>query len=71
MANIHRRRFLQGAAGAATALALGGPFQGFTALADGKRKEQQNVLRPVADLRDGIVRLHLPEDCAYRSFHNT
>ncbi len=71
MANIHRRRFLQGAAGATAALALGGPFQGFTALAAGKGKERQNALRAVPDLRDGIVRLHLPEGFAYRSFHNT
>ena len=32
MAVINRRRFLQSAAGAAGAVALGGPFQGFTAL---------------------------------------
>jgi hypothetical protein len=70
MGNIHRRRFLQGAAGAATAVALGGPFQGFTALAATGR-DRQNVLGPVADLRDGKVRLHLPEGFAYRSFHDT
>ena len=70
MAQIHRRRFLQGAAGAATALALGGPFQGFTALgANGK--DRQNVLRAIPDLLDGVVRLHLPEGFSYRSFHNT
>ena len=71
MGQIHRRRFLQGAAGAAAAVALGGPFQGFTALAAGKGKDEQNVLRPIADLRDGVVRLHLPDGFAYRSFHDT
>jgi uncharacterized protein len=70
MANIHRRRFLQGAAGAATALALGGPFQGFTALGATGR-DRQNVLRAIPDLRDGVVRLHLPEGFSYRSFHDT
>jgi uncharacterized protein len=70
MANIHRRRFLQGAAGAATALALGGPFQGFTALGANGR-DRQNVLRAIPDLRDGVVRLHLPEGFSYRSFHDT
>ena len=71
MGQIHRRRFLQGAAGAAAAVALGGPFQGFTVLAAGKGRDRQNVLRAVPDLRDGIVRLHLPEGFAYRSFHDT
>ena len=71
MAVINRRRFLQSAAGAAGALALGGPFQGFTALA----VERQAVLParcgPIPDLRDGQVRLHLPEGFQYRSFHDT
>jgi hypothetical protein len=70
MAHIHRRRFLQGAAGAAAAVALGGPFQGFTALAATGR-DRQNVLRAIPDLRDGVVRLHLPEGFSYRSFHDT
>ena len=29
------------------------------------------MLDPVADLRDGVVRLHLPRGSAYRSFHDT
>jgi secreted PhoX family phosphatase len=70
MGNIHRRRFLQGAAGAATAVALGGPFQGFTVLA-GNGRDRQNTLRAIPDLRDGQVRLHLPEGFSYRSFHDT
>ena len=70
MAVVNRRRFLQGAAGAAGALALGGPFQGFTALA-ANNKPSFRTLRPVPDLRDGVVRLHLPDGFAYRSFHDT
>ena len=69
MAVIHRRRFLQSAAGAAGALALGGPFQGFALAASSKPSFRQ--LRPIPDLRDGRVRLHLPEGFQYRSFHDT
>jgi uncharacterized protein len=71
MGNIHRRRFLQGAAGAATAVALGGPFQGFTALGANGRDRQNKLQVDIADLRDGKVRLHVPEGFAYRSFHDT
>jgi secreted PhoX family phosphatase len=70
MATINRRRFLQGAAGAGTALALGGPFQGFTALG-ANNKPDFRKLRAIPDLRDGVVRLHLPEGFQYRSFHDT
>ena len=70
MAVVNRRRFLQSAAGAAGALALGGPFQGFTALAS-NGKPTFRTLGPVPDDRDGIVRLHLPEGFSYRSFHDT
>jgi hypothetical protein len=70
MGKIHRRRFLQGAAGAATAVALGGPFQGFTVLAATGRSEQ-NKLRAIPDMRDGKVRLHLPGGFSYRSFHDS
>ena len=72
MPSIDRRRFLQGAAGAATAIAVGGPFQGFTAMAaNAKGRDRQNTLRAVPDLRDGKVRLWLPERFQYRSFHDT
>ena len=72
MPSIDRRRFLQGAAGAATAIAVGGPFQGFTAMAaNAKGRDRQNTLRAVPDLRDGKVRLWLPEGFQYRSFHDT
>jgi secreted PhoX family phosphatase len=70
MAVVNRRRFLQSAAGAAGALALGGPFQGFTALAS-NGKPTFRTLGPVPDERDGIVRLHLPKGFSYRSFHDT
>lgn len=70
MAVINRRRFLQSAAGAAGALALGGPFQGFTALGANNQPAFRR-LRPVPDLRDGVVRLHLPAGFEYRSFHDT
>ena len=33
-------------------------------------KPRPEVLAPVADLRDGIVRLHLPRGFQYRSFHD-
>ena len=70
MATIRRRQFLQGAA--ATAVALGGPFAGFTALpANATGRDRQNTLRAIPDLRDGKVRLWLPEGFQYRSFHDT
>src|SRR5687768_2737130 len=72
MGQIHRRRFLQGAAAAVGAATLGGPFQGFTALAAGAGATPAfRRLRAVPDLRDGQVRLWLPDGFAYRSFHDT
>ena len=62
MGDIHRRRFLQGAAGAAGLMALGGPFAGFTELTSAvSTKPSFRGLRAIPDLRDGKVRLHLPE----------
>ena len=74
MGEINRRTFLRGAAGAAGAaglVAMGGPFQGFTALAGTRNTPSFRGLRPVPDLRDGQVRLHLPEGFRYRSFDDT
>ena len=75
MATMDRRRFLQGAAGAAGAaglMGLGGPFQGFTQLASAASgRPSFRHLRPIPDLRDDVVRLHLPEGFQYRSFHDT
>jgi hypothetical protein len=52
-------------------MALGGPFQGFAALAAGPKIPSFRELRPVTDLRDGQVRLWLPDGFSYRSFHDT
>ncbi len=67
--SIQRRTFIQAAIGGA---ALGGPFQGLVAApAGGLVKPPQPGLHPVVDLRDGVVRLHLPPRFSYRSFHDT
>ena len=69
---IERRTVLKGAAAAAGATALGGPFQGLVAGPAGALGSPAfRGLRPVADQRDGKVRLHLPEGFSYRSFHDT
>ncbi len=75
MDRVSRRSLLRTGLGAAAAgAAIGaGPFQGFVALAEGavRRGPDFRSLRPIPDLRDGIVRLHLPEGFQYRSFHDT
>lgn len=72
MTTLDRRRFLQGAAGAAGLMALGGPFQGFTAVTSAaSARPSFRHLRPIPDERDGEVRLHLPDGFSYRSFHDT
>jgi secreted PhoX family phosphatase len=71
---IERRRFLQGSLGVAGGALLGGPFQGLVAphaLAGPRDNPAFRRLRPIPDLRDGKVRLHLPEGFSYRSFHDT
>ncbi len=69
---IERRSFLK--SGAAAAL-LAGPFAGFAAMpshpAPGHRPPRTARLVPIADQRDGQVRLFLPKGFAYRSFHDT
>jgi hypothetical protein len=52
---------------------LGGPFAGFAARAASadRGRAPHRQLRPIPDLRDGTVRLWLPEGFAYRSFHDT
>jgi secreted PhoX family phosphatase len=71
MVSIQRRTLIQGAlAGAVVA----GPFQGLVASpADALRlaKTKPTELVPIPDLRDGVVRLHLPRKFNYRSFHDT
>jgi uncharacterized protein len=70
---IDRRRFLAGSAatagGLTAASALGGPFAGFLAAPVGAAPSP--TLGPIADLRDGVVRLWLPPGFEYRSFHDT
>jgi secreted PhoX family phosphatase len=73
MRQVDRRTFLKGAAATAGAAMIGGPFQGFVARAASAAgaSERGPQLLPVPDLRDGIVRLHLPKGFQYRSFHDT
>jgi secreted PhoX family phosphatase len=73
MRQIDRRTFLRGSAATAGAIALGGPFQGFVARAANAAppRPRPRALVPVEDLRDGTVRLWLPEGFRYRSFHDT
>lgn len=69
--SVQRRTVIKGGAVAGAAIA-GGPFQGLLAApASARRKGSSRRLRPVPDLRDGQVRLHLPEGFSYRSFHDT
>lgn len=69
---IDRRTMLRGSAAVAGAAALGGPFQGLVAgPATALGSPAFRNLRPIPDLRDGAVRLHLPEGFSYRSFHDT
>ncbi|GGT24647.1 alkaline phosphatase PhoX [Nonomuraea spiralis] len=64
---MHRRRFI------ANVVAAAGPFTGAAcAAAQGGARPAPapgyGRLKPVADLRDGKVRLHLPDGFRYRSF---
>lgn len=76
MSTIDRRTFLRRSAVAATATigASAGPFSGLiarSAMAAPKTAPNNGgygPLAPVEDLRDGAVRLWLPEDFQYRSF---
>jgi secreted PhoX family phosphatase len=70
MVEVNRRTLLRGAAAVGAGLAAG-PFTGFLARAGAEPVEQRRELLPVPDLRDGQVRLHLPEGFTYRSFHDT
>lgn len=69
---LERRTFLKGSAAVAGSAALAGPFAGLAAgPAAALGGAPFRGLRPIADLRDGKVRLHLPAGFAYRSFHDT
>jgi len=75
MTELNRRALLRGTAAAAGGALLGGPFLGFVtrdaAGAVGTQARRTPTLGPVADLRDGNVRLWLPDGFRYRSFHDT
>jgi secreted PhoX family phosphatase len=77
MRAIDRRTFLrQGLSAAAGVATLAGPFRGLVARAATASTTISNEagygpLMPVPDLRDGVVRLHLPQGFAYRSFSYT
>jgi secreted PhoX family phosphatase len=74
MADLNRRTVLRGAAAAAGGALLGGPFAGFVARSAAQADETNadfRELRAIPDLRDGVVRLWLPKDFQYRSFHDT
>lgn len=67
--SIDRRTLLKSTA---ATTALGGPFAGLVATPAAAYQAPSSVaLGPVADKRDGVVRLHLPEGFSYRSFHDT
>ncbi len=71
MTVVERRTVLKGGL---AALAVGGPFAGFVSSATGATvpaAARRAGLVPVADKRDGQVRLHLPRGFQYRSFHDT
>jgi secreted PhoX family phosphatase len=66
---VDRRGFLQRVAVAAGGTALW-PFADVVGSAQAARPGLRDLV-PVEDLRDGKVRLHLPEGFQYRSFHDT
>jgi hypothetical protein len=72
MVEVDRRAVLRGAAAVAGGAALG-PFAGFAARAGAAPvpKRPDPTLVPIPDVRDGAVRLWLPEGFQYRSFHDT
>lgn len=69
MTTLDRRTVLKGAAAAGVA-AFAGPFSGFLSSPVSAAPKFRD-LRPVPDLRDGVVRLWLPDGFQYRSFHDT
>ena len=71
MDSFDRRMFLRGALATAGGVVMNGPLQALLVDAAGAAKPVFDTLAPVADLRDGKVRLHLPSGFQYRSFHDT
>ncbi|HET9998298.1 MAG TPA: alkaline phosphatase PhoX [Nocardioides sp.] len=69
---LQRRTALKGGAAAVAGALTGGPFAGLLAPAGAAAPQAPHRrLRPIPDLRDQQVRLHLPEGFQYRSFHDT
>jgi uncharacterized protein len=73
MTTIDRRTVLRAAAVTAGGAAVGGPLAGFLALPAQAERSRPDFrhLRAIPDQRDGLVRLWLPENFSYRSFHDT
>jgi secreted PhoX family phosphatase len=70
MSGIGRRAFLQGAVATTGGVLVSGPLERLLGTTAGAAPPS-NELAPVADLRDGVVRLWLPSGFKYRSFHDT
>jgi secreted PhoX family phosphatase len=69
MTALDRRAFLRRSA--FTVAAFGSVVADPLRLVGSAAAANPNPLGPVADLRDGVVRLHLPSGFLYRSFHDT
>jgi uncharacterized protein len=70
MSGFGRRRFIQGAVATTGGVLVSGSLQSLLAGAVSATPRPE-VLEPVSDLRDGVVRLWLPRGFQYRSFHDT
>jgi uncharacterized protein len=70
MSGFGRRQFIRGAVATTGGVLVGGSLDAMIASV-ASATPRPEVLEPVADLRDGIVRLHLPRGFHYRSFHDT
>ena len=69
---IGRRAFLRGAVATTGGVLLSGPVEAILgSQAAAGAVAEVGPLVAVNDLRDGVVRLHLPEGFQYRSFHDT
>src|SRR4029450_56240 len=70
MGKLDRRTFLRGVAATTGGVMVAGPLQALFGQPAGAAPPSAD-LSPVADLRDGIVRLHVRDGFQYRSFHDT
>lgn len=68
--DLDRRAFLRGAAATTGGVLVSGPLLALLTEA-AAAAPPSSELQAVADLRDGKVRLHLPQGFRYRSFHDT